>query len=61
MADDRVEARFTKLTCLKPRYVSLHHFLRPEQKFASEEVLRERIRQDVDAARRYYRTRNTAL
>ena len=41
--------------------VALHHFLRPEQKFASEEVLRERIRQDVDAARRYYRTRNTAL
>ena len=39
--------------------IELHRFLRPEKKFSTEEALREKIRQDVQAARRYYQTRRS--
>jgi len=35
--------------------VALHRFLRPEQKFSTEEALIIKIRQDVLAAKRYYK------
>ncbi|MFH1208639.1 MAG: bifunctional riboflavin kinase/FMN adenylyltransferase [Candidatus Omnitrophota bacterium] len=34
--------------------IALHRFLRPEQKFPTEEALKVRIQQDVLEARRYY-------
>ena len=35
--------------------IELHRFLRPERKFHTEEALTAKIREDVQAARRYYR------
>ncbi|OGX11200.1 MAG: hypothetical protein A2351_02985 [Omnitrophica bacterium RIFOXYB12_FULL_50_7] len=35
--------------------IALHRFLRPEQKFPTEEALKVQIQQDVRAARRYYK------
>ncbi|MEI7752122.1 MAG: bifunctional riboflavin kinase/FMN adenylyltransferase [Candidatus Omnitrophota bacterium] len=35
--------------------ISLHRFLRPEQKFPTEEALKGQIQRDVQAARRYYK------
>jgi riboflavin kinase/FMN adenylyltransferase len=35
--------------------IALHRFLRPEQKFPTEEALKVQIQQDALAARRYYR------
>jgi riboflavin kinase/FMN adenylyltransferase len=40
--------------------IVLHRFLRPEQKFLTEEALKIRIRQDALAARRYYKTKRGA-
>ncbi|MFA7255104.1 MAG: riboflavin biosynthesis protein RibF [Candidatus Omnitrophota bacterium] len=38
--------------------IALHRFLRPEKKFPAEKALKVQIQQDVQAARRYYRSRN---
>jgi riboflavin kinase/FMN adenylyltransferase len=38
----------------KAMEIALHRFIRPEQKFHSEEALKERIRRDVRSARHYY-------
>lgn len=37
--------------------IALHRFLRPEQKFSTEDALIVKIRKDVLAARRYYKQR----
>jgi riboflavin kinase/FMN adenylyltransferase len=35
--------------------IALHRFLRPEQKFLTEDALKVQIQRDVRAARRYYK------
>jgi len=35
--------------------IALHRFLRPEQKFQTEDALKDQIQKDVRGARRYYK------